>query len=99
MKYQRYLSFDLDTKEKDFKIQYYGQIRSFFVKLGFTPLKDSNYLSTKKLNEREVIEINQSFVQKFPSVIDSLTKFDWAVFRPNLQNHSLKDLKLYKQVI
>jgi virulence-associated protein VapD len=97
MKYQRYLSFDLDTRDKQFKIQYYGEIRKFFVKLGFSPLKDSNYLSGKKLDDRQVRKINRQFAKEFPNVVDSLTKFDWTVFRPDLVNHAVNDLKDLKQ--
>ncbi|MDR0739820.1 MAG: hypothetical protein LBF00_03005 [Mycoplasmataceae bacterium] len=93
MNLQRYLSFDLDTTHKEFNRNYYSQITRFMMEEGFSWLKDSNYLSCKKLEERDIRRINKKFAKHFPIIVDCMTKFDWTVFKPEIANHSIEELK------
>jgi hypothetical protein len=88
----------LNTKDKNYNIHYYEQIRPFFVKQKFVALKDSNYLSLEKLSDQRVHVINRTFVFKFPQIVNSLTKLDWTILKPELVNHSLNELKKFKNL-
>ncbi|MDR0985570.1 MAG: hypothetical protein LBL60_01320 [Mycoplasmataceae bacterium] len=79
----------METTNKEFKHENYAKIRKFLLSNGMRPLKDSNYVSTRKLSERQIDRIENHLVRQIPEVGICLTKFDWAVYRPELINHSV----------